>query len=787
MVYSEVTPIIFPANICRNFFKQQQLRMDDLRRRLHFHSLKIRLVIDRLSVSLLTDVDSKLDAVLAITTENLQLSRDTLDEIRLLRHLLLGSDPVRQPPVTQRLLEIPPALAMRFERALQINAPKSYRPDLPLAESFDALWYRFGVSVQGSSTGPERFMQMVKCCWILEQIKMSTAYQEASPAFYYRRAVTQVDIALRTGIRRLDSNPSYDICVLLALPDEMFEIWLPPSRPPPAVVLPQQPNPILLQGGERQVVSLKLAADEGQAPDMIHVFQIGDENYRIALETSTQTGERYIREQPLYTREHRLIPRYALPTMPDPVPEIAVFSHGRCHIYQFQNYNDLWKFQTAFTGYEVSHYQPAVRCQFGPNLDSFVCDGHVQFWQEPIDFRSPSTSSAIAPNVRAKGASSLKSRQASLAPSLGQTTNFTSTPEALIAHTVKSSALVIYTQFTHLKNDHRFAIIVLELDDNIHIDREACACKHGYDGCSKLVLAAKKKTPLPLRMVLSTDVAGQQDPNTFDIMPLRLPRRPDYTTIKVRESEHIVLKFESLEAKRGFDREFQDRFAVRVKQREHMADIERRFFHMANHPQRRDQYRPQPDQNHSGALFPRSGTLDSEPAPRLAEPELGPPLQVHLVSSPASTRSRAVERRPDPSLLSSSPLSNVSSFGSVSAGSRSNSTPSTDWERDREPPTTVTGRMAAQLSGYNANSRVRSSPVAQQNLARPVERGSAAQTPGRSFNQTSSTPSSHPALWPTATRTNSDLFASGGLGRRDTAATIQSTKTTLSGSTAQTP
>lgn len=743
--------------------------MDDLRRRLHFHSVKIRLVIDRLTVNLMTDGDSKHDSVVAITTEIWQISHDIRDEVRLLTHHLLGGEPGTRPLMTQTLPNISSDLALRFQEALEINRPSAYGAELPLAEAFDALYYRFDevVNAQARVQTPENRLQLLKCCWLLCHIQESPEYLEASPAFYYRRAVTQVDIGLRTRVRRVVGTDAYDQATLLALPDNLFEIWLPPPTPEPVASISQQPDPISEQGMERRLARIELATEGGRAPDVVHVFQQSAENYRIALETTTSTGKLYIDGQHFYTREHRLIPRYALP-MPESIPsipEVGIFAQNQSHFYRFQRFEDLWKFQTAFTGYEVSHDQPAVKCQFGPNLDSFICDGHIQLWQEPVEFKGPDQD--VMPNTT----SSAQSRMTSLAPS-AHTTNFTLTKEAIIAENIKHSAIVIYTKVTSHRHGDRFAIIFLELGDNIFIDQQACACKHGYKKCSKLVIAAKKKARLRLRMIYSTETAGVQDPNTFDVLPLRLPRRPDFGAIRMQESEHIILKFQDLPAKELFHDEINNRFTVRDAQRRHMYETQRKFLYMASHPPRKDQQRnPHDLRRQSTANSRRSSASTLGPAPQIAPPEMGPSLGDAFAQRTDSQPIRRTSRNVEPTSLSTSPLSNGSSMGSTSAGSRTNSTSNTERSRTQEvftSPTSTSAKMSTQLSGYQINDS--SGPQRPQNLtpSSPTDRNTHSYT--------------NVANSPRDTGTTSRIF-----GQRDTATTVRSSTSNSSGSTAQSP
>ncbi|KAI6812989.1 hypothetical protein KC350_g11705, partial [Hortaea werneckii] len=57
---------------------QQEQRVDDLRRRLHFHTEKIRFVIDRLQLDLLTDLDATANDLVGLAEQNLDVSDDIL-------------------------------------------------------------------------------------------------------------------------------------------------------------------------------------------------------------------------------------------------------------------------------------------------------------------------------------------------------------------------------------------------------------------------------------------------------------------------------------------------------------------------------------------------------------------------------------------------------------------------------------------------------------------------------------------------------------------------------------
>ncbi|ETN40036.1 uncharacterized protein HMPREF1541_04311 [Cyphellophora europaea CBS 101466] len=671
--------------------KQQETRIDNLRRRLRFHCDKIRLVIDRLSLNLLTSMDSKLDDLLGITEENLAVSQDIYDELRRLRQVLIGRGSATGDQPTEDVHHATPDVERRFEAALFINTPTNLSSGLPLIEAFDALYSCFEDSVESLTQTPHKYLLLLKSRWLISRIKQSEEYLRARPGFYYRRAINQVDQGIRLRIRS-GHVKAFDERVLLSLPEKWFEIW-PPPTPRASTILPE-PHPLSVRANEQEVARIELAADEGQATHFVTVFKHSDDNFRITKETSTATGQRVITTQQVYTREDTLIPRYTLPTLPSSSPEVAIFSRNELTFYHFKSEEDLWRFQAALTGYDVSHDQPDVLCQFGRSLDSFVCNGRAQLWQDPIVFSSQP--GAIAPGIPSarsnsdKGASISRSRQPSFAPSVAHTNTFTYTADGWIAENIKLPALVLFTQLEHGKNINRFAVVYIELVEGIEIDRNACSCKDDYYSCSKLVISGGKKGRLPVRIAVSElDDSGKPNPNTFDVLPFRLPRRPDYKDIKLRHTEHVVLKFSNLEAKQRFDRGLKYRFAVREKQRENADTITDILIYNSNKPLRRDQYLLQ-------NVSRRNSIAGSLPAMNSVQ-TLPPHLEVPEWSSFSDDVAHATDSRPIRGSHNVSGSTSMSgSYGTnVSGGRSASSNSSADHEVNSN--TTISPRNNALL------------------------------------------------------------------------------------------
>ena len=223
----------------------QQEKVDDLRRRIQFHSEKIRFVIDRLSLNLLTDLDAKTDDLFAIAERNLAVSDDILLELNRFRSSLFGflvgqgslQDPSRDNPHVAS-----DVVAARFYENLSIDAPLSASSEngIPLVEGFDALLLHFQQSGSSSNQSPEEYLTLLKIRWLLAQIKTSRNYRDARPGLYYKRAVNQVEGAILSKVRKATDMVSYDEKALMDLPDPHFRIWPLPA----AVIVTSNTHPV---------------------------------------------------------------------------------------------------------------------------------------------------------------------------------------------------------------------------------------------------------------------------------------------------------------------------------------------------------------------------------------------------------------------------------------------------------------------------------------------------------------------------------------------------------------
>lgn len=569
------------SNVIENLrwhLSQQERRVDELRTRLHFHSEKIRLVMDRLSINLLTDLDAKVDDLLALSEQNLQVSHEIYRELVLFRSTLFGhlsGRAVSLSPESQMSHRVGESTSLKFQRYLLIDTPKSTGLGIPMSQGFDALFLSFEQSANSSDCTPESYLSFLKARWLLAHLEASEEYCAARPGFYYKRAVNQISQAINIRMRQPGALISYDESVLMDLPDSHFRIW-PQSDPVPAVQQ-SEPHPLMIRANEEEVVRLTLAPVGTNEGDVVTLFKSSEERFRIVRQATipSRPDEKVLIPQQVYIREDKLIPRYALPMIDDPDMDIAIIARNEETYYHFDTYESLFRFQTALTGYDVSHDQQGILCQLSDNVGFPACKARVQLWQEPIVFNSAQAVRGAQHTL--SGLSSFsdgsRSRFDSLAETVGPSNTIRRAPEGWEAENVKLPAVVIFTRFTDAKKGERFAILFMELRPGIYVDPKECSCCRDYNSCSNLVLTntEKKKGGISVRALFSE--AGYAGQTGFDLLPFRIPHHPGSSKLMPFQTDYLVLKFGSLADKRRFDKELQHRFKVRDKQIQNQRDF----------------------------------------------------------------------------------------------------------------------------------------------------------------------------------------------------------------------
>jgi hypothetical protein len=330
--------------------------------------------------------------------------------------------------------------------------------------------------------------------------------------------------------------------------------------------------------------------------------------------------------------------------------EMAIFSRNEETLYTFDCLRDLYDFQTALTGYDVSHDQEGIRCQFSDEASLFDCRGRIQLWQEPIVAKSGSEGSRSEESSTIGGPRSLSERTSSIfgsiAPSLGTTHTVHRGDGGWEADSVKLATLTIFTELRDRKKRKRFAVVSVELGFGVCIDPNECRCCRDYDSCSKLVLTRGKKNKFTVRALYSDlDSLGQPNTNTFDLLPFRTPRHPNFNKLTTKQTDYLVLKFPTLQEKRLFDNELQLRFRVRDAQTQNQLDF-------AKNLRRRETERPRRQEPIPLFRSPSFTPSITSLPPKIDVPDNGPTFidamkNMELAEMKGSTALKPLPVRPD--------------------------------------------------------------------------------------------------------------------------------------------
>lgn len=549
---------------------QKDQRLDDLRSHLHCHAQKIRLVLDRLSIDLHARTDSFHGPDAAY-----KMSYDMRLELIQLRSSLFGHIPEDAIPDSQPVGDAHPTspnIAKRLHAAYLVNAPPGSDVAFPLMQGFDILLFHFEQGTSHSDHTPEKYLSFLKARWLLDRLMASREFQETEQVSCCKHAVHRIVQAIAARTSHSSLLLSYEEATLMSLPESAFGIW-PSISPVRTIHQAEETSPLSKRANEEFVARMPLASD-----DTITVFKSSGERFRVVMESSNQGGKTFI-PQPIHTHDDKLVPRYALPGLLQPALEMAVISRNEEVLYTFGNLQSLYNFQSVLMGYEVSHDQAGIRCQFSDNVGFLDCTARVQLWQEPISSNNPGSDTQTLPGGSIRSPSSISERTerraGSLAPSFATASSVHWTDEGGEAEGVKVSAITMFTKLRHRRKD-RLAVISIDLEHGVALDPRECKCSRDYDSCLELVMTKPKgrKNAMTVRVLYTeTDSSGQPDTSTFDLLPFRLPRHPRYDKLTAKKTEYLLLRFSTVQEKRRFEAELQLRFQIRDVQMQNQLDF----------------------------------------------------------------------------------------------------------------------------------------------------------------------------------------------------------------------
>ena len=344
-------------------------RVDALRRKIQFHTQKIYLIIEPVSLGLLTTIDGKMDEMLELMHTHFS--------------------------ITQPLESIPNWLDVRFREAILENAPMNYRgiDKMPLKEGFDALYGHFRQSTyafrdrETAEQTAEQYLNLLKSQWLFETLKKGETFKQTHPGSLYPRTIAQVEQRILAQHRRIERN---EVVVfsdedLKKLSNTAFLIW--PTEQKAQNKFMTDPSV-----GEEEILKLSLPSSSGAQKDGLVIFRTGPSTLRIVRNVMPDgSGTPYYESERFNIHIDRFVPFYAMHQISGsseqarPARSVGICRGNETGItsYEIPDERDLLNFQRAITGYQVVEDKNASWAlnhsgKFRPDLQKGT--GRIQLW-----------------------------------------------------------------------------------------------------------------------------------------------------------------------------------------------------------------------------------------------------------------------------------------------------------------------------------------------------------------------------------------------------------------------
>ena len=496
-----------------------QERADKLRARLQFHSTKIGVFMQTISVSVQA---ATLNALGDIQREIEKLP------LRVLHEILRG---LSGQPKLGGLRPIPPELHKRYMAALERDKPEAFIDVscFPLKEGLDALAAALDQSTtkfHSSALGIwkpsiHQLHSLMKARWIFDRMRDSSQLREAGQDSLWRYCLENVQVQIKTEYGKYEHFLVEVEADIASLDLESFRIWMPPSENVSVSITEADESQ-----QEEKILEVSLSSTLTSRKDLIVFRRPGDELRLVTVKTpiappNSEGMPPAPRNESQLFKMHQdhVVPRYALPSHRSiPHSRIIELCPGPRSGYSFQ-FNideDLLKFQNALLGYKVVHDRQ--NCKWSFHRGSFRTEktsgvGRVQIWQakplpptataptptltetdtigplSPVSGSPPNWSPAwqSAPKHHARTdsihsnstlASTVRPR-----PSIKETG-----PESGNTITMKRPVLPLLVIFTEINKKPTY--LVVRLDRSIEINPSACDCatekKRG--SCTRTIL-----------------------------------------------------------------------------------------------------------------------------------------------------------------------------------------------------------------------------------------------------------------------------------------------------------
>ncbi|KAF1814074.1 hypothetical protein P152DRAFT_303584 [Eremomyces bilateralis CBS 781.70] len=465
---------------------------------------------------------------------------------------------------------VPEWLDVRFQKALEVNAPTSFSgmKNIPLEDSHEALYRHYRESVNDNSPSDQsmdQYLHLLKAQWILETIKQSGPFRALRPGSCYIRTVTRLEQLICEqfawpGLVKFSDEE------LQKLNDSAFLIW-----PPQKTTAPKQltePN-----GLEEKVLEISLPESPCVRKEDLVVFQRGPTTLRLARNITPVNGVPRQESEKLSTHIDRFIPLYAVPPSKTGSPaltfKICDGKGGGGTPYEFKCERDVFAFQKAVTGFEVMSDMKRVEWSFNRKKLKLMSKGignlgRVQLWRwNPLStgrsLQMGSAGSRESEQSASRSQSSESSRRSDLTnPTIAKVVR--GEKESLFAVTESDrgeTVLAVASQpspvlFIYAKEDGAYSLLHLELRPGLGIGITSCQCRKSEERCKRTVIEnidpKHPQTFTVRRLHAPLDL--------WDVSVFGLPEHPaskDPKQVERFKCDYLNLDFDSVAERRKFN------------------------------------------------------------------------------------------------------------------------------------------------------------------------------------------------------------------------------------------
>jgi hypothetical protein len=417
------------SNLQWNLFVQP--KVDHLRKRLQAHSSKIFLLLKPLELTLLNDVRHCLSKTHHDLAERINTVHKSVLQLQgLLIPDFAGAMSEQRQPM-EIPVQVPEAIEMKFLAAAKRKRPEVRHPSqVPLSLAADSFHAHFEDSTKTFKEGPflcdrtpppEKYLNTLKCIWILTQIEGSDAFAEEQGREYshWPRYIDKLREDLYQECQRFSAPSAQGLLApdIDLLEESKYDIWI--EEDLSTFVSPQVEKELPL------ILQITLPSPSESIWRQITIRQVNQSQYKL-IETIEDTSRR---EKPPYLGEINIdlgkfafLPLYATPSSQPRALQIRLDNSLSSITPDFQCIEDIYEIQHLLTGYEVhnGYDQAMVKVTFVISDQQELVEEHgrLQLWV-PKEFanRTPNPSAGNLGSATMGSTANPRSHQSDRTPS----------------------------------------------------------------------------------------------------------------------------------------------------------------------------------------------------------------------------------------------------------------------------------------------------------------------------------------------------------------------------------